>query len=131
MLLRLRSELDLYVNLRPVRLMHERLSPLRDEARRGIDCVVVRENTEGLYAGIGGNLRPATEDEVAIDLEISTHRGVARIIDFAFSVASREVCLVDKSNAVRSGGELWQRYWKLAVARHPGSAPATSTPTPP
>lgn len=118
-LLRLRFELDLYVNLRPAALCHDRLSPLRDEARRPIDCVVLRENTEGLYAGIGGRLRPATTHEVAIDAEVNTWHGVSRILDFAFAIARRSVCMVDKSNAVRNGGALWQRCWADAVRRHP------------
>jgi 3-isopropylmalate dehydrogenase len=81
--------------------------------------VVVRENTEGLYAGIGGALRPGTEAEVAIDEEISTHLGVTRVLDYAFGIARREVCMVDKSNAVPNGGRLWQRCWRAAVDRHP------------
>jgi 3-isopropylmalate dehydrogenase len=117
-LLRLRLEFDLYVNYRPARLFHDRLSPLRNAAHRAIDCVVIRENTEGLYAGIGGTLRPSTPGETAIDVEISTHHGVSRIIDFAFSVARRAVCMVDKSNAVRHGGALWQRCWREAAAKH-------------
>ncbi|MDQ3765032.1 MAG: isocitrate/isopropylmalate family dehydrogenase [Actinomycetota bacterium] len=118
-LLRLRCDLDLYVNYRPAKLLHDRLSPLRVPAHRAIDCVIVRENTEGLYAGIGGTLRPFTPHETAIDTEISTYHGVSRIIDFAFSIARRAVCLVDKSNAVRYGGQLWQRCWRQATARHP------------
>ncbi|MEU5980467.1 isocitrate/isopropylmalate family dehydrogenase [Streptomyces sp. NPDC047315] len=115
----LRTELDLYANYRPARLWHDRLSPLRDRARRAIDCVIVRENTEGLYSGIGGSTRTSSPDEVAVDLDLNTHRGVSRIIDFAFSVARRSVCLVDKANAVRHGGQLWQRCWREAVERHP------------
>jgi 3-isopropylmalate dehydrogenase len=118
-LLRLRFELDLYVNYRPAKLAHERLSPLRDPERRGIDCLIVRENTEGLYAGIGGRLRAETDLEVAIDAEIGTSHGVSRIVDFAFSIARTSVCLVDKSNAVPNNGGLWQRYWRDAQKRHP------------
>ncbi len=118
-LLRLRFDLDLYVNYRPATLYHDRLSPLREQARRPIDCLVIRENTEGLYAGIGGRLRPSTTHEIAIDAETSTYHGVSRILAFAFSVARRSVCLVDKSNAVRNGGALWQRCWAEAVRRHP------------
>ncbi|MFD7658851.1 isocitrate/isopropylmalate dehydrogenase family protein [Actinosynnema sp. NPDC059797] len=110
-LLRMRFELDLYANYRPVRLLHDRLSPLRDPARRGIDCAIVRENTEGLYAGIGGALRPGTGAEVAVDTEVSTHAGVTRVLKFALSAATRSVCMVDKANAVESGGGLWQRCW--------------------
>ncbi|MEH1014480.1 isocitrate/isopropylmalate family dehydrogenase [Micromonospora sp. CPCC 206060] len=118
-LLRLRAELDLYVNLRPVRLLHERLSPLRDGRRRDLDCVIVRENTEGLYTGIGGTLRAGTRDEVAVDADVSTWLGVSRVIDHAFGIARRGVCMVDKSNAVPAGGRLWQRCWRDALARHP------------
>lgn len=115
----LRAELDVYANYRPARLWHDRLSPLRDRTRRAIDCAIVRENTEGLYSGIGGNMRAASPEELAVDLDVSTHRGVSRVIDFAFSVARRSVCLVDKSNAVRHGGQLWQRCWREAVERYP------------
>ncbi|NUT48890.1 MAG: isocitrate/isopropylmalate dehydrogenase family protein [Saccharothrix sp.] len=115
-LLRLRSSLDLYVNYRPARLLHDRLSPLREPARRGIDCVVVRENSEGLYAGIGGTLR---DDEVAVDTEITTYRGVARVVDFALSAATRSVCVVDKANAVPNGGAVWRRCRREAAARRP------------
>jgi 3-isopropylmalate dehydrogenase len=121
-LLRLRFELDLYVNYRPVRLVHDRLSPLRDPARRAIDCRIVRENTEGLYVGVGGVLRPHTVHETAIDTEVSTYLGVSRVLDFAFGAARRAVCMVDKSNAVPYGGKLWQRCWREATARHPGLA---------
>lgn len=118
-LLRLRRELDLYVNQRPAFLLDDRLSPLRHEPHRPLDCVVVRENTEGLYAGIGGTLRGGTPDEVAVDQEISTRLGVQRVLDHAFAVASHEVCMVDKSNAVPFGGKLWTRCWQEAAARHP------------
>nr|QEO73794.1 hypothetical protein [uncultured bacterium] len=119
-LLRLRFELDLYVNLRPVWTIQHRLSPLRDPGSRVLDCVIVRENTEGLYAGMGGVLRPGTPHEVAIDQEINTWHGVTRVMDYAFSVARREVCLVDKANAVPNGGQLWQRCWRATAGRHPG-----------
>jgi 3-isopropylmalate dehydrogenase len=115
-LLRLRFELDLYVNYRPVRLLHDRLSPLRDESRRAIDCVIVRENSEGLYAGIGGSLRGHTGHEVAVDTEMTTYRGVSRVIAFALAAATRAVCMVDKANAVPNGGRVWQRCWREAVA---------------
>lgn len=118
-LLRLRTEFDLYVNYRPASLLHDRLSPLRNRDRRAIDCIVVRENTEGLYAGVGGRLRPGTVHEVAIDEEVNTYLGVSRVLAFAFTVARRRVCLVDKSNAVRSGGQLWQKCWREATERHP------------
>ncbi|MGI8664449.1 MAG: isocitrate/isopropylmalate dehydrogenase family protein [Jatrophihabitans sp.] len=117
-LLRMRNELGLYVNLRPARLADDRLNPLRDAHRR-IDCLIVRENSEGLYGGIGGLLRSGTGDELAIDTDISTYLGVSRIIDYAFSIARQKVCMVDKSNAVPHGGTLWQRCWAEACAKHP------------
>jgi 3-isopropylmalate dehydrogenase len=118
-LLRLRFDLELYINHRPATLLHDRLSPLRDPAKRGIDCVIVRENTEGLYAGVGGLLRPHTSHEIAVDTEVNTHLGVARAIAYAFQIARRGVCMVDKSNAVRHGGALWQRCWAEAKLAHP------------
>ncbi|SFB04774.1 3-isopropylmalate dehydrogenase [Amycolatopsis marina] len=121
-LLRLRFELDLYVNHRPAVLLDDRLSPLRDPARRSIDCVVVRENTEGAYIGSGGVLRSGTPQEIAIDNDISTRHGVSRVLGYAFSVARRSVCMVDKSNAVPFGGGLWQQCWADARSAHPGLA---------
>ena len=118
-LLRLRFELDLYVNLRPARLYDDRLSPLRREDRRQIDLLIVRENTEGLYVGMGGRFKRGTEEEVAIQEDLNTHLGVTRIIDYAFGVASREVVMVDKSNAMTHAGALWQERWKDVAMRHP------------
>ncbi|MFF0190843.1 isocitrate/isopropylmalate dehydrogenase family protein [Streptomyces sp. NPDC005244] len=118
-LLRLRVELDLYVNYRPARLFHDRLSPLRHPEHRAIDCVVVRENTEGLYSQTGGTLRAGGPHELALDIDINTFHGVQRILDYAFSIATRSVCLVDKSNAVPHGGRLWQRCFAELASRHP------------
>jgi 3-isopropylmalate dehydrogenase len=118
-ILALRFRLDLYVNLRPARLYHERLSPYRDAARRGVDLLIVRENSEGPYVGSGGRFRPGTEHEVAIQEDINTHGGVSRIIRHAFTRARREVCLVDKSNALRHAGALWQERWEAIRGEHP------------
>ena len=118
-LLRLRFELDLYVNLRPARLYDDRLSPLRREDRRKIDLLIIRENTEGLYVGMGGRFKKGTEDEVAIQEDLNTYRGVTRIIEYAFEVASREVVMVDKSNAMTHAGALWQQRWKAVAQKHP------------
>ena len=117
-LLRLRFELDLYVNLRPARLYDERLSPLRREDRRKVDLLVVRENTEGLYVGMGGRFKKGTEDEIATQEDINTYRGVTRILEHAFGLAEREVVMVDKSNAMTYAGGLWQERWKAVAARH-------------
>ena len=118
-LLRLRFELDLYVNLRPARLYDDRLSPLRREERRGIDLLIVRENTEGLYVGMGGRFKKGTDQEVAVQEDLNTYLGVTRIIDYAFGIAQREVVMVDKSNAMTHAGALWQQQWKVVAARHP------------
>ena len=87
-LLGTRFALDLYVNYRPVRLLDDRLCPLKDRGRGDVNFVVFRENTEGLYVGAGGRLRAGTEDEVAIQEEVNTYRGVDRIIGHAFEFAS-------------------------------------------
>src|SRR6187200_2879566 len=79
-LLGTRFELDLYVNYRPVRLLHERLCPLKGRSAKDVDFVVFRENTEGLYVSIGGRFKPNTPDEVAIQEEINTYKGVHRIV---------------------------------------------------
>jgi 3-isopropylmalate dehydrogenase len=118
-LLRLRFELDLYVNLRPAKLYDDRLSPLRREERRGIHLLIVRENTEGLYVGMGGRFKKGTDQEVAIQEDLNTYLGVTRIIDYAFGVAGREVVMVDKSNAMTHAGALWQQQWKAVAAKHP------------
>jgi 3-isopropylmalate dehydrogenase len=119
-LIKMRFELDLYVNHRPAFLWDARLSPLRDERRRNVDCLVVRENSEGLYVGVGGRVRADTPHEIAIDEEVTTYHGVRRVLDYAFSKARKSVCLVDKSNAVPNGGRLWQRCWRDAVGKNPG-----------
>jgi len=118
-LLRLRFELDLYVNLRPAKLYDDRLSPLRREERRGIDLLIVRENTEGLYVGMGGRFKKGTQEEVAIQEDLNTHLGVTRIIEYAFGVAEREVVMVDKANAMTYAGALWQERWKAVAKQHP------------
>jgi 3-isopropylmalate dehydrogenase len=118
-LLRLRFELDLYVNLRPARLYDDRLSPLRREDRRKVDLLIVRENTEGLYVGMGGRFKKGTEHEVAIQEDLNTYTGVTRIIEYAFGVARREVVMIDKSNAMTYAGGLWQERWKAIAATHP------------
>jgi len=119
-LLRMRFDLDLYVNLRPARLYDDRLSPLRREDRRRVDLLIVRENTEGLYVGMGGRFKKGTKDEIATQEDLNTYTGVTRIIEHAFGVAKREVVMVDKSNAMTFAGGLWQDRWKAVAAAHPG-----------
>jgi len=118
-LLRLRFELDLYVNLRPAKLYDDRLSPLRREERRMVDMLIVRENTEGLYVGMGGRFKKGTEQEVAIQEDLNTYLGVTRIIEYAFGAAKGEVVMVDKSNAMTHAGGLWQQQWKAVAKKHP------------
>jgi 3-isopropylmalate dehydrogenase len=114
-LLGTRFELDLYVNYRPVRLLDDRLSPLKNRTRRDVNFVVFRENTEGVYVGIGGRFKVGTENEIAIQEEINTYKGVHRIIRHAFEYARAnrltKVCMADKSNAMTHGHALWQRVF--------------------
>jgi 3-isopropylmalate dehydrogenase len=114
-LLGTRFELDLYVNYRPVRLLDDRLGPLKGRTRADIDFVVFRENTEGVYVGVGGRFKAGTPDEVAIQEEINTYKGVYRIQRHAFEFARargvRRVCMTDKSNAMAQGHALWQRVF--------------------
>jgi 3-isopropylmalate dehydrogenase len=118
-LLGARFILDLYVNYRPIRCLNERLNPLKAFRASDIDFVVFRENTEGSYAGTGGNFKKGTPDEVALQEDISTRKGVERIIRHAFEYAKgngkARVCMSDKSNAMRFVGDLWQRtFWEIA-----------------
>src|ERR687890_758953 len=123
-LLGMRRGLDLYINLRPVRLLHERLTPLRGRAVEDIDFVVFRENTEGAYGGAGGFLKKGTGDEIATQEEYNTRKGVERIVVAAFEYARargrRKVTMCDKSNVQRFGGDLWQRVFKEVSARYDG-----------
>lgn len=126
-LLGTRFELDLYVNYRPVRLLHDRLSPLVGRGRTDIDFVVFRENTEGVYVGVGGRFKAGTEDEVAIQEELNTWKGVHRIQRHAFEFAAahgRRLCMADKSNAMPHGHALWQRVFTTLAAQYP-QVPAT------
>jgi len=126
-LLGTRFELDLYVNYRPVRLLDDRLCPLKGKTRRDVNFVVFRENTEGLYTGVGGRMRPDTDEEIAIQEEVNTYRGVHRIVRYAFDFArSRglsKVCMADKSNAMTHGHALWQRVFKSLAADYPDIHP--------
>ncbi len=123
-LLGMRRGLDLYINLRPVRLLDARLTPLRDRTTEDINFVVFRENTEGAYCGAGGFLKRGTPDEIATQEEINTRRGVERIIVAAFEYARthgrKRVTMADKSNVQRFGGDLWQRVFAEVAARYEG-----------
>jgi 3-isopropylmalate dehydrogenase len=123
-LLGTRFELDLYVNYRPVKLLDARLCPLKDRTPADVNFVVFRENTEGLYVSIGGRFKAGTEDEVAIQEELNTYKGVHRIIKHAFEFARangrRSVCMTDKSNAMAQGHALWQRVFREIAPHYPG-----------
>ena len=122
-LLGMRRGLDLYINLRPVRLLDTRLTPLKDRTVEQIDFVVFRENTEGAYCGAGGFLKKGTPEEIATQEELNTRKGVERIIVAAFEYARankrKRVTMADKSNVQRFGGDLWQRVFKGVANDYP------------
>ncbi|HEX6900967.1 MAG TPA: 3-isopropylmalate dehydrogenase [Thermoanaerobaculia bacterium] len=122
-LLGIRFGLDLYINLRPVRLYDASLCPLKDRTEKDVDFVVFRENTEGAYVNVGGNFKKGTADEIAVQEEIHTRKGVERIIRAAFEYAvahgRREVLMSDKSNVMRYGHDLWQRVFAEVSAEFP------------
>jgi 3-isopropylmalate dehydrogenase len=123
-LLGTRFELDLYVNYRPVKLLDARLCPLKDRSSADVNFVVFRENTEGLYVGVGGRFKAGTDDEIAIQEELNTYKGVHRIVKHAFEFAQtngrRSVCMADKSNAMSQGHALWQRVFRELAPQYPG-----------
>jgi 3-isopropylmalate dehydrogenase len=122
-LLALRTGLDLFINLRPIRLMNENHSVLKNAGMDDIDMVIFRENTQDIYAGAGGSLNPLTTQEVAIDESIHTYHGVKRIVSEAFRYAKKngrkKVTLVDKANAIRFGGSLWKRVYAETAKEYP------------
>ena len=119
-----RFQLDLYINFRPCKLLDARYCPLKDKTEADVDFVVFRENTEGIYMGVGGQFKRGTVDEIAVEEEINTRKGVERIIRAAFEWAVKngktKVCMSDKANAMRHGHDLWQRVFKLVAAEYPG-----------
>jgi 3-isopropylmalate dehydrogenase len=122
-LLGIRFELDLFVNYRPVKLLDERLCPLKGRTPKDVNFVVFRENTEGLYVSIGGRFKAGTVDEIAIQEEINTYKGVNRIIRHAFEFAKASgrtnVVMADKSNAMQQGHALWQRVFREIALEYP------------
>jgi len=132
-LLGMRFQMDLYANVRPVRLLDSSLCPLKGIEPKDIDFVVLRENTEGVYTDSGGVFKQGTEDEIAIQEDINTRKGVERIIRFAFDYCERHkkldgstrtrVLLCDKSNAMTHAGGLWQRVFKEVAKEFPQITP--------
>ncbi len=115
-LLGMRFKMDLYANVRPVKLLDESVCPLKNVKPEDINFTVIRENTEGVYMDMGGAFKQGTADEVATQEDINTRKGVERIIRFAFDYARREgrkrVLMSDKSNVMTYAGGLWQRVFK-------------------
>ncbi len=111
----IRFGLDLYVNHRPVRLLHESLCPLKAKTAADVDFVVFRENTEGAYVDVGGVFKQGTPDEIAINEDVNTRKGVERILRHAFEHARARgglrVAMADKSNALRHAHGLWLRVF--------------------
>jgi 3-isopropylmalate dehydrogenase len=123
-LLRVRFELDQYVNLRPVVLYPGVDTPLKDKGPEDINFVVVRENTEGLYAGAGGYLKYGTPDEVAVQESINTRKGVDRCLKFAFELAQKrnkgkKLTLVAKTNVLTFASDLWERAFLAMAPQYP------------
>jgi 3-isopropylmalate dehydrogenase len=132
-LLGMRCQMDLYANVRPVRLLDASLCPLKGIEPKDLDFVVIRENTEGVYGDLGGVFKQGTPDEVAIQEDINTRKGVERIIRYAFEYcagngsnnkkldgsARQRVLMCDKSNAMTHAGSLWQRVFSEVAAESP------------
>jgi 3-isopropylmalate dehydrogenase len=122
-LLGLRFKLDLYINARPVELLDAALTPLRDRAPKDVNFMVFRENTEGLYVGVGGIFKKNTPDEIAMQEDVNTRKGVERIIRHAYEYARKNkltrVCMSDKSNALNFAHDLWQRVFAEVRKEYP------------
>lgn len=123
-LLRLRFELDQYINLRPVKLFPGVECPIKNKRPEDVDFVVVRENTEGLYAGAGGFLRKGTPFEIAIQESINTRKGVERCIRFAFEYCKKrnkknKLTLCGKTNVLTYAFDLWERTFHEVANEYP------------
>ena len=123
----LRFGLDLYANVRPVRALVDRLVPLKDRTASDIDFVVFRENTEGVYVNIGGQFKKGTADEIAINEDVNTRKGVERLIRAGFAYAKehgkKTVHMADKSNAMKHAHELWLRCFFEVAKEYPDIEP--------
>ncbi|MEM9190901.1 MAG: isocitrate/isopropylmalate dehydrogenase family protein [Myxococcota bacterium] len=122
----LRFGLDLYCNVRPIVCLADRLMPLRGRKANDCDITVFRENTEGIYVGVGGHFKKGTPDEIAINEDINTRKGVERIIRAAFEHAVQNkkhtVHMADKSNAMKHAHELWRRCFFEVAEEYEGTA---------
>ncbi len=121
-LLGMRFKMDLYANVRPVKLLDASLCPLKDATPERVNFTVIRENTEGVYMDMGGFFKKDTPDEVATQEDINTRKGVERVIRFAFEYARKnnrkKVMMSDKSNVMSYAGGLWQRVFKEVAAEY-------------
>ena len=132
-LLGMRFKMDLYANVRPVRLLDAALCPLKGVEPKDVDFVVLRENTEGVYTDAGGVFKQGTADEIATQEDINTRKGVERIIRYAFDYCQKHtkldgsprsrVLMCDKSNAMTHAGGLWQRVFKEVSTEYPQIKP--------
>jgi 3-isopropylmalate dehydrogenase len=132
-LLGMRFRMDLYANVRPVRLLDAALCPLKGVEPKDVDFVVLRENTEGVYTDAGGVFKQGTPDEIATQEDINTRKGVERIIRYAFDYCRshtkfggsprQQVLMCDKSNAMTHAGGLWQRVFKEVSGEYPQITP--------
>ncbi len=124
LLLKLRFSCDQYINLRPVKLYEGVQTPLKDKGPKEIDFTVIRENTEGLYAGAGGVLKKGTADEVAIQESINTRKGVERCIRYAFDYTreknkKKKLTLCGKTNVLTYAFDLWERTFHAVAREYP------------
>jgi 3-isopropylmalate dehydrogenase len=125
----MRFKMDLYANVRPVRLLDASLCPLKNVEPKDVDFVVLRENTEGVYVDVGGCFKQGTLDEVAVQEDINTRKGVERIIRYAFEYCTNHtkqdgtprsrVLMADKSNVMTYAHGLWQRVFKQVSVEYP------------
>jgi 3-isopropylmalate dehydrogenase len=119
----LRFGLDLYANVRPVRALSDRLVPLKERGAKDVDMVIFRENTEGIYVGMGGQFKRGTRDEIAINEDVNTRKGVERLVRAGFEHARahgrKRVHMADKSNAMRYAHELWYRVFFEVAKEYP------------
>src|SRR5436190_705318 len=128
-LLGMRFKMDLYANVRPVRLLDSALCPLKGVEPKDVDFVVIRENTEGMYVDAGGFFKQGTPDEIAVQEDINSRKGVERIIRYAFDYCERHtkqdgsprkrVLMTDKANVMTYAGGLWQRVFKEVSREYP------------
>jgi 3-isopropylmalate dehydrogenase len=122
LILKIRFELDQYINLRPVKLYPGVPSPIVGKGPEDVDFVVVRENTEGMYAGAGGFFKKGTPDEVALQTGVNSRKGIERCVRYAFELAisrKKRLTLVHKTNVLTYAGDLWERTFNAVGEEYP------------